>query len=380
MNSTRLPRPAPSRGFALARALRPLLLCALLAGAATPIEARPETLQTVGGLRQPTVAVFSPEGDALYVLNAAHGDVGAIPGESFVSKLRVAPEGRAAMAELRFVEGLTAPVGAAVSPTRIGPAPAGSLWVALGSPFVEGERGSLIKDASEVFIGLAAYDPETGETLARLPLGPSAPARPKENQPLLSPACLVFDSRGNAYLGDAGIGNHLFPDAPAGRAGFWRIGPQTLAALLEGRREGGADFLPISSIPSCLDYDAERDALYIGVNQRVGKPTGSVVRIERGEFRGLQGMSTVSREIPTISGIRIRPSGEALLTSKDGELLEPRGRKRVRSLRFRPKLTLASPGAFDLRPLPDGRLLLAIPEKNSRAAGGGQHLRLVALD
>ena len=88
-------------------------------------------LQVLKAFDNPEGAIFSADGDFLFVSNAAEiGDrsetFGWTEGEGYVSKLEVLPSGELRMVEEKLIDGLTGPLGMGVLPVATG------LVIALG--------------------------------------------------------------------------------------------------------------------------------------------------------------------------------------------------------------------------------------------------------
>src|SRR5690606_25893558 len=127
---------------------RVLLAMAALCASA-PALAKPEITQKLDGFLRPVAAVFSPDGGSLYVVNHAQGSAGTLPRESFVSKLSVDPSGSVAVAKMRFLDDLTAPIDIDFAPAQIGAIPEGAMTLLAGSSLIQDEMGRTQKDLSK---------------------------------------------------------------------------------------------------------------------------------------------------------------------------------------------------------------------------------------
>lgn len=342
---------------------------------------RPEIIQTLTGFNRPVSAVFSENGDTLFVVNRARGEVGVLRHQGSVSKVARMDGGKFGEPNHRFVTRLTGPSDVALAPIAFGDVPKGSLFVVTGTPLIENETGRIIKDASGEYIGITVIDAQTGRVLREIDLGPSSEVLLQRSQALISPTSIEFDHEGNLFIGDTGIGGHLFiSNRMQGQPKIWRLTQRSVMELLSGLSPSGAKPMPISSLPGDMRYDASSDSLYFITNHNQGAPTGSVFKVEGGEFKGIQSLQTIVRSLPALSGLQLSPKGRAIMTSNNGEILMPRGRKNYRVIRFRPEVRFATPGNFALYPLAAGASLLAIPEEGSDAGlNKGQSVQIVKL-
>lgn len=355
-----------------------------VAATCVSLSAKPEVVQEINGLERPTVAVFSPDKRTLMVANFARSEVGAIKDASFISKYRVDAEGRLSLSSKRFIDGLTAPMDMAYAPVTYGSVPAGSIFVAMGTPLVENNEGRLSKNPSRELIGLSVFNPSNGRLLKNIELGPTSENKLREGMPLVSPSSLVFDRSGNLYLTDSGIGGNLFPGKVRGRPGIWMIEASGVIDLLNGSSPKNSKFIPISSMPGPMRYVEKDDVLYITANHNVGVPKGNVFKIACTEFKtkGLSSLQTVVRDLNSLSGIQISPkSGRIILTTTAGDIVFPKGRKHFGYIRIRPRTRFSSPGNYGMIALEDGSLRLAIPEiASNHQETGTQTLKVVHLD
>ena len=359
---------------ALALALSTLSSAALFASG------RPEVIQELDGFTRPTVASFSPDGASLFVINHAQGEAGTLRGQSFLSKLKVDAAGSVAEEKMRFVEGLTAPIDLDFSPVRLGALPSGSIFMVEGTPLVEDEQGRALKDMSRVFIGLTIVDPSTGSLVKKIDLSPNARFDLAKGTRLLAPSCMAFDKQGNLFIGESGVGGHMFAPRQVGRPGIWRISRADLVKILAGEAPLEAEFIRLSSLPVDLCYREAEGALYFVSNHTQGVPSGSVFKIEAANYQSIESMQTVVRGLSALSGIQITPKSRVLMVGNNGDLMFPKGKKNSFPVRFRPQVDFSTPGKIGLKAFGDDTMIVAVPEQSSDAGSGrGQRLRIVRL-
>lgn len=343
-------------------------------------QTRPIIAQTLGGFTRPTSAVFSTDSKYLFVVNHAQGESGTLRNESFLSKLAVDEDGVVTPSKMRFVHSLTAPIDLDFSPVRFGKIPVGAIFMVMGSPLVQDEAGRALKDVSRIVIGLLVIDPKTGRTIKMVDLSPNSRTRLGKDGSLLSPTSICFDSMGNLYIGESGIGGHMFDGNGAGRPGIWRLETEAVNDLLTGVSPRKVEFIQTTSVPGDLNYREKDDLLYFVTNHSAGAPSGSVFMIKSSNYEGLDSMQTIVRGIGALSGIQITPTGHILMVGNSGDLMFPKGRKNSRPIRFRPKMDFSTPGKISLTVLRNKTILVAVPEQSSEiAGGGGQRVSIVKL-
>lgn len=346
----------------------------------TLAHARPEVLQELDGFNRPVAAVFSPDQSFLFVVNHAEGPSGTLRGQSFLSRLTVDAAGKVTPDNLRFVDSLTAPIDLDFSPVRYGNIPAGAIFLLVGSPLVQDEAGRALKDLSRVVIGLQIVDPKAGRVIKTIDLGPNSKIRLQGDESLLAPSSICFDKAGNLYIGESGYGGHMFDRRMAGRPGIWRLDTQTVADLVTDVKPSKVELIRTTSLPNDMCYRASDDMIYFVTNHSQGRPTGSIFLFPSGNYKGIDSMLTLARELPSLSSVQLTPSGRVLLGGVSGELMFPKGKRDARPVRFRPQFTFSAPGKIATMPLPDGGLLVAVPEQSSAAGPGkGQRMRIVKL-
>lgn len=362
--------------FLVSLSLISAFLCTSLQG-----QDRPVISQELDGFMTPTASVFSPDGRYLFVINHSQGENGTLRSQSYVSKLSVKPDGEVAPNEMRFIKNLTAPIDLDFSPIRYANIPKGAIFLAVGTPLLQDEAGRPMRNLSRVMIGILVIDPNTGRQIKKIDLGPNSRIRLKDELSLLSPSSICFDSKGNLYIGESGVGGHMFERKQLGRPGIWRIEAEAIEALMNNASpRNGVELIRTTSLPTDMTYRAKENMLYFVTNHTQGRPSGSVFRISAGQYQGISSMQTIVRDLSALTGIQIMPKGRVLLAGNSGELMFPRGKKDTRPLRFRPRHEFSSPGKIALQTLKDGSIIIAVPEQSSEQSGGkGQRVSIVKL-
>lgn len=343
-------------------------------------QVRPQVTQTLDSFNRPIAAAFSPDGRNLYVINHVQGESGTLRNQSFLSKLKVSPDGEVKPERMRFVDSLTAPIDLDFSPIRFGSIPQGSIFVVFGSPLVQDEAGRMLKDISRIRVGFLVIDAQSGRILKQIDVSPNSKRRLKGEDGLLAPSCLAFDKRGNLYIGESGIGGHMFQNRQVGRPGIWRLEAKAVMDLVTDVKPADIEFIRTSSLPGDLCYRKSDDMIYFVTNHHQGRPAGSVFRIPAADYTGISSMQTIVRELGALSGLQITPKGRVLMIGNNGELQFPKGKKDSRPIRFRPKVEFSAPGKLGLISHNKGKLIIAVPEQSSDAGlAKGQRVRIVTL-
>ncbi len=361
--------------------LRSLMLLAALSSPFVANGARPVVLEDLPGFDRPVSAAFSPDGKSLFVVNRSRGEVGARRGAGSLTKYSVGEGLDFKLASKRFVIGLTAPSDIDFLPVDLdGIAPAGSLILVSGTPLIETEDGRITKDASNDFIGISLYDPESGKLITRVDLGPASEIKLKGEHPLVSPNSLTVDKSGSFYIADTGIGGNLFKKSVQAQPVIYRIRASGLVDMFSGKSPMDVEVMKISSIPGDISYQSQDDSVFFVANHIQGATKGAVFKVARSDFHDVMKIQTVVRELTALSSMRLTPSGKVLLATNKGELVVPRGKKASRLIRFKPEMTFSTPGKFAMLPEAGGSFVIAVPEETGSAgAGKGQRVRIVRV-
>ena len=133
-------------------------------------------LQVIKAFDNPEAAIFSADGNHVYVSNAAEaGDLsegfGWVEDAGYISKLEVKDNGELAMVEEKLIDGLTAPLGMGVLPVATEKFPAGTIFLCAGSAPLLDAAGKVVKDPTRMRSKLVAFN-EAGEILGEIDTGP----------------------------------------------------------------------------------------------------------------------------------------------------------------------------------------------------------------
>ena len=196
-------------------------------------------LQVIKAFDNPEAAIFSADGNHVFVSNAAEaGDLsegfGWVEGAGYISKLEVKENGELAMVEEKLIDGLTGPLGMGVLPVATEKFPAGTIIVCAGSAPLLDAAGEVVKDPARMRSKLIAFN-EAGEMLGEIDTGQGSIFEEINGAPIILINALGFDAGGNAYVADTAFGADQFDPPFAGKGGLWMIPHGSLDALADGQ-------------------------------------------------------------------------------------------------------------------------------------------------
>jgi hypothetical protein len=337
-------------------------------------------VQSLEAFHTPAGAVFSAEGDTLFVTNAARGEYGMVAGRGAVSKVRLQPDGQLKMEVARFIDKLTAPLGITELPAPVAGLPEGTLVVTVGGSWVVDAAGHSL-DARTAGTGLAFFNPATGSELGRVYLGLGSPVQALIGHPLIDPGAVAADLRGSLYVSDLAGGGTAAPRGDAA-PGVIKISPDALAVLLRGEAppRGSVQFAPVKDIPTGLAYATSEDALYWGTGSVTGELGGGIMRLPKGDFSGVARLETVVKLTNSLASIAVAPGGTVLAARNEGDVIFVRGRGKFRPVRFKEERSFLSPGQIAATRLPDGSVCVVVPELSGAGLGAWrQRLQVFTL-
>jgi hypothetical protein len=365
-----------------------LILLLVQAPAALPQELKPhpslaQILQTLEAFNHPESSAVSLDSQHLFVTNSAATEAGFPIGQGSISKLEIQPDGTLKMLKADFVKGLTAPHGIAVLPKSTRKFRAGSLFVSTGCAQLVDDKATRIKDTSRLNPGVSVLDPETGQPLGHIPIGPGTAAAGNFGHPGLQPNGLCFDAEANLYVADAGGGGDELEPAVRGRPSIKRFRHPQIDPAAENKVLGELVFIPVRHVPNGVFYSTHDDALYWTTSGGQGDAGGAAYRIPRKEFPHQTMVANVVGGINPLEGLCITP-GESLIMSRqqDGDIayITKRRLAILGFLGYEEAIKFSTPADIKLLTLKNGHNILYIPEQDPESKQQNkQRLRVVLL-
>jgi hypothetical protein len=334
-------------------------------------------VQTITGFNHPAACTLSLDGKYLFVSNSAATLNGMAYSQGAISKLEILPDGRLKMLNPTFVDHLHAPMGLAVLPKATAKYPAGSLFVSMGMSNACDERGDRITEIKKFNIGVGIFDPDKGNFIGFIPMGPERALSKVLNHPVLAPSGLCFDNDATLYVADAGnTGRELDPQV-VGQPGIIGIRHAGIDALTENQVKGDPMFLLVRHIPATVYYSKIDDGLYW--TTRDDTPAAGVYRTEKKMFPQTTMVQNVVGDLGALMGVAITPKGTLIASRLDGDL-SFMTKKVLDQVSFNESGSFSSPGDFRMVTHPAGYNLLYIPEQEPNAPDPWkQRLRVIVL-
>lgn len=351
-----------------------------LALGATPAAAqdKPETYAARGTVIQRLRAFDNPEGsifsaDGRWVFISSAAELG-MPDKGFhwthnrgyVSKLEVRPDGTLAMVKEKLVEGLTGPLGMAVSTVATKRFPKGTIFLAEAwAPLAEAD-GTEVKDPKVLDPKIVAFN-EDGKVLGAIRLGVGSHAYKVSGVVATLANALAFDKEGNLYLAETGIGGGQFePPVPTHGGGVYMFPHGSLDALADGGaaplhyiavNDGGPDGIEVAP-DGAIHFNT------VGKAAGLKDPAqGGMYRLSREDFRSGHLPAPFATGLGALDGLvfagQVRLDTEIVNTSSV-VVTPPFGKPQL--LGLVPETKLAGPADIAVRRQADGSWLLVIPE------------------
>jgi hypothetical protein len=357
-------------------------------------------LQVVKAFDNPEGAIFSADGNFLFVSNAAEiGDradtFGWTEGEGYVSKLEVLPSGELRMVEEKLITGLTGPLGMAVLPMATEKFPAGTIFLCAGSAPLIDARGQVVKDPARLRTKLVAFN-EDGEVLGEIDTGQGSLFEEINGSPIVLSNAPGFDAEGNLYVADTAFGAEQFEPPFEGKGGIWMIPAGALDALADGQTPPEQPkFIPIPGNPDGVEVSPVDGKIHVNTVGPVGGAPdpagGGIYALSKEDFSGNAAEGKlpppVDRDLGALDGLDFTAAGTMLNSQIRGDIPAkltvhcPGGV--ARTLALQPSgswADLSGPADLAVRRAADGSQLVAVPELMSRdATPGDDEVTLLAL-
>lgn len=362
-----------------------------------------QVVQEIAEFDNPEGAVFSLDGQSLFVSNAAVCDgqpFGWTENGGYISKLSVNDDGTAQVTNAKLADGITAPLGMAVNKVATDNIPAGSVWIAMGStPMATASGCEPVSDRSHLKTGVLIIDPDSGEELGKIDMSFGSVFHQIAGAPVLLSNAVTFDNHGNLYLADSGIGaGSLNP--PVSRAdGVWKIPYGSLDALAAGDAPPmQPQFIPISGGPDGIEASPVDDSIHTNTVGRVRGAAsdpwnGGMWRLTAEDFANGHLPETYAADLGALDGLAFTASGTRIDTeivrsgATNNIIISSIGLAHGQSpTGFEPhylpldqEVEITGPADVAVRTLSDGSMLLAVPELSTTSSGAGDDVTLIRL-
>jgi hypothetical protein len=361
---------------------------ALAADIHAGVHASPATvLQVIKAFDNPEGAIFSADGNSVFVSNAAEiGDradvFGWTEGEGYISKLEVQPNGELKMIEEKLIDGLTGPLGMAILPVATAKFPAGTVFGLAGSaPLVDGQ-GQVVKDPTRLRTKLIAFN-EDGEVLGEIETGQGSLFEQINGSPIVLINALGFDQEGNAYVADTAFGADQFDPPFEPKSGLWLIPHASLDALADGQEPSEPPvFIGIPGNPDGVEVSPTDGKVYVNTVGPVGgapdPANGGIYALTKDEIADNKLPPPVDGDLGALDGLDFTAGGVMLNTQIRGDVPH----KVTVNCPNEPATTLAlepggewadltGPADLAVRRSADGPQLIVVPELFARDATPG---------
>jgi hypothetical protein len=255
-----------------------------------------EVIQVVKQFDNPEGAIFSEDGQHVFVSNAAEiGDRGEqfgwTEGEGYISKLEVQDDGTLTMVEEKLIDRLTGPLGMGVLPVATATFPQGTIFALSGSAPMVDPQGEPVRDPARLRTKIIGFDPQSGEILGEIATGQGSVFEQINDSPVLLINAIGFDREGNAYFADTAFGADQFEPPFAPKGGVWMVPHGALDALAAGEMpQERPKFVAVPGNPDGVEVSPEDGKIYVNtVGPVAGAPdpaNGGIYALTREDFAG----------------------------------------------------------------------------------------------
>lgn len=278
-------------------------------------------VQVLKAFDNPEAALFSADGRFVFISNSAEigsnraDGFGFAEGEGYISKLEVQPSGMLVMVEEKLVTGVTGPLGMAALTKATSTFPAGTIFACSSSAPMRDSDGQVITDPARMRTKIVAFDVD-GTVLGALDLGSGSLFEKINGSPIMLCNALGFDSGGNLFVVDSGIGGGQFDPPFVDKGGLWRISHAALDNVAAGTQPAEMPhFLAIPGVPDGVEVSPKDGLVYVNtVGLLVGAPDpagGGIYAID-GNVMTLT--TPIDRDMGALDGLDFTDGGVMLNT------------------------------------------------------------------
>src|SRR5215831_8766143 len=337
-----------------------------------PYSKKGHVVQRLKAFDNPEGAIFSADGKYVFISNSA--ELG-MPDKGFhwthnggyISKLEVQPDGSLKMVNEKLIDGLTGPLGMAVSTVGTRKFPRGTIFLAEAwAPLAEAD-GTEVKDPSVLDPKIIAFNTD-GKILGSIKLGAGSAAEKASGVVATLANALAFDPAGNLYLAETGIGGGLFnPPIPTKGGGVYLFPASSLDALAEGRSapvyyvavpEGGPDGIEVAP-DGMVHFNT------VGIAAGLKDPAeGGMYKIKKADLMAGKLPEPFNRGLGALDGLDFVGNNrlDTEIKNTNSVVVTPLSGSTSFMLTYDEDIKLAGPADIAVRKLNDGSYLLVIPE------------------
>lgn len=392
-----------TRCFSTAVGLAAIVFCTMSSnpGAAAEIHSGVHpvpavVLQVIKAFDNPEAAIFSADGNHVFVSNAAEaGDLsesfGWVEGAGYISKLEVKENGELAMVEEKLIDGLTGPLGMGVLPVATEKFPAGTIFLCAGSAPLLDAKGEVVKDPTRMRSKLIAFN-EAGQVLGEIDTGQGSLFEEINGAPIVLINALGFDSEGNVFVADTAFGADQFDPPFAGKGGLWMIPHGSLDTLAEGQDPAEAPiFLEVPGFPDGVEVSPTNGKIYVNtVGPVAAAPdpaNGGIYALTKEDITSGQLPTPVDSDLGALDGLDFTAGGVMLNTQIRSDIpakltVNCEGQSAT-TLALHPGGSVSDftgPADIAIRRNADGAQLVVVPELFARdATAGDDEVTVLAL-
>ncbi|MHA2248696.1 MAG: hypothetical protein ACXADY_27370, partial [Candidatus Hodarchaeales archaeon] len=282
-----------------------------------------KVIQRLKAFDNPESAAFSADGKFVFVSNA--GELGLkreglfwVEHGGFISKLAVQPDGTLKMVDPKLIDGLTGPLGLAVSTKATRTFPAGTIFVSTGNLPMAESSGERVINRARVRGEIIGVSPN-GEPLGAISWGVHSELAAISGAPATHLNGMAFDKAGDLYVAETGMGGETVSPAIVTRPGVMMIPHGALddLAAQQTPREMPL-FVPIPGGPDGVSICPVDQSLHVNtVGMAAGMPDpdrGGMFRLQRGDLASGVCPPPFASGFGALDGLAFLPDGARLDT------------------------------------------------------------------
>jgi hypothetical protein len=337
-----------------------------------PYPHRAHVVQELKAFDNPEGSIFSADGRHVFVSSAA--ELG-MPDKGFhwtrngghISKLEVQSDGTLKMVNEKLIDGLTGPLGMAVSTVATKRFPKGTIFLAQATAPLAEADGSEVTDANAIDPKILAFN-EDGQILGEIKLGMGSPAWKTSGVVGTLANSLAFDKEGNLYLAETGIGGGQFkPKILTHGGGVYMFPLASLDALAENNDaqlyyipvpNGGPDGIEVSP-DGVVNFNT------VGLGAGLQDPAeGGMYRLRRSDFESGTLPKPFNRGLGALDGLDFAGSArvDTEIKNSNNLIVTPFWSDTSYALTYDKPLKLNGPADIAIHKMEDGSYLVVIPQ------------------